>query len=73
MNDLRKWDSSLIKISEYDSIKKELIIEFGNGARYLYQEFPEDLYNDFLKAKSKGEFFHKKIKTHETHKNVRKL
>lgn len=38
-----------------------LSIYFKNGRSYRYFDVPEELFEEFIKAKSKGKFFHKYI------------
>ena len=54
--------SSNIKSVGYDKERQELEVEFNNGGLYSYPDFPEDLFNDFMNASSKGSFFHSNIK-----------
>jgi len=53
----RKWDSSLLTETEYDSDTQELTIEFNNGQRYLYKNFSIEDYDTFCAAESKGKHF----------------
>jgi hypothetical protein len=51
------WDSALVNATEYTREDQELVIEFNNGARYLYKNFTADDYLAFLEAESKGKHF----------------
>jgi hypothetical protein len=62
--------SSNIRKSEFDTTSRELIIEFNNGMRYLYEDIPHQLYTQFRMSESQGKFFNSKIA--QTYKN-RKL
>jgi len=37
-------------------------VVFSNGGQYDYYHIPKEVYDEFLKAKSQGVFFHKNIK-----------
>ena len=52
--------SNLVK-TEYDTITKNLVVEFKNGIRYEFDEGPHQLYTSFRSAKSHGNFFNKEI------------
>ena len=43
--------------SEYDTESKEMIVEFKNGARYIYNEVPHNVYTKFRLSESQGKFF----------------
>jgi hypothetical protein len=60
-----KVKSSNMSTVEYDKKEKELIVKFTNDAdtSYVYKGVEEDVFNNLLKAESKGSFFHKQIKT----------
>jgi hypothetical protein len=49
--------SSNIKASIYDTEAKSMIVEFLNGAKYMYQDVPHQTYTKFRMAKSQGQFF----------------
>lgn len=49
--------SSNIKLSEYDTESKKLIIEFNNGFRYEYDDVPHQIYTRFRLSESQGKFF----------------
>ena len=52
--------SNLVK-SEYDTISKEMIVEFKNGARYKYDDVSHELYTKFRMSESQGKFFNSEI------------
>jgi len=54
--------SSTVSTIDYDSKTRELTVEFLNGGRYVYEAVPESVYNDFVKAESKGKFVAKSLK-----------
>lgn len=55
-------ESSTIKSVGYDREAKALEIEFSSGRLYQYYDVPDEIYNEFTLAPSKGSFFHGKIK-----------
>jgi len=72
--DIRLWESALIKATEYFPSKEELIVEFNNGSRYKYKEFSKELYDSFLNAESKGQFFLSEVrKKYMNSENMEKL
>ena len=54
--------SSAITRIEYNEITRELHITFTSGKTYAYHGVPRDLYERFLRASSKGQFFNDYIK-----------
>lgn len=54
--------SSNIASIGYDKDKLILEVEFIGGSTYTYEEVPENIYNSFLNATSKGIYFHNFIK-----------
>lgn len=54
--------SSTIRSVGYDSESKTLEIEFENGGIYQYFGVPQDVYQRFMSASSKGKFHHAHIK-----------
>jgi hypothetical protein len=56
-------ESSNIHSLGHDPINLTMIVQFRNGKAYSYQNVPEDLYNQILKADSVGSAFHKLIKS----------
>jgi hypothetical protein len=56
-------DSSIISSIEYWPRIKELFVEFKNTGRvYAYQNVPVVIFNDFMRADSKGKYFNQHIK-----------
>lgn len=51
----------------YDAAKKLLTVEFKGGAKYQYEDVPEDVWKKFnatfQSEDSSGAFFHKHIRT----------
>jgi lysyl-tRNA synthetase class 2 len=60
----QELDSSVVKAAEYDPESHTLEIEIKNGRLYRYEDVPEDIYIELLKAPSKGSFFNKEIRDH---------
>ena len=58
---LNEIESANITRSEYDTESKEMIVEFKNGARYIYNEVPHNVYTKFRLAESQGKFFTSEI------------
>ena len=56
------YDSTNIKSSIYDEEKKELIIEFKGGRKYMFEKVPLNIYGSFKRAKSQGSYFNKNIR-----------
>lgn len=54
--------SSTIKSLSYDESKEQMQILFKGGERYLYEEFPIELWNQFINSESKGRYFNSRIK-----------
>lgn len=61
MINLIKVKSTNIDRIGYDKDNKTLYVLFKGQATYTYQDVPEDIYNEFLKAESIGKFFHTNI------------
>jgi hypothetical protein len=55
-------ESSTIKAVDYLGALYVLTIEFKNGSVYHYHIVESKVYKDFLKAESKGKYFHKHIR-----------
>jgi hypothetical protein len=53
----RPVDSSAIASVGYDPAREMLELEFRSGNVYRYFGVPEEIYEDFLQARSKGQFF----------------
>ena len=54
---LNEIESANIARTEYDTESKEMIVEFKNGIRYIYNEVPHNVYTKFRLAESQGKFF----------------
>lgn len=55
-------ESSMIAAIAYDEAAGELYITFHESGTYTYFEVPKRVYDAFLKARSKGQFFNDRIK-----------
>jgi aspartokinase-like uncharacterized kinase len=58
---INEIQSSNLKKTEYDTETKKMLVEFNNGAKYEYSEFPHQLYTQFRMSESQGKFFNTKI------------
>ena len=54
--------SSNVASVGYDSATQTLEVEFLSGAVYQYYNVPENMYDQLIKASSKGRFLHTHIK-----------
>lgn len=54
--------SSVIRAFRYDASRRELLIVFQSGRRYVYQRVPEETYKAMMAAFAKGEFFNAEIR-----------
>jgi hypothetical protein len=61
--------SSNIASIGYDPASQTVEVEFHEGGVFQYYEVPQEVYDDFLAADSKGKFFNQYIK----HYNYAKL
>jgi hypothetical protein len=55
-------DSSNLRLVGHLEQAEVLDIEFRDGGLYRYYGFPTSLHEEFLKAPSRGKFFHQRIK-----------
>jgi hypothetical protein len=49
--------STVIAQFTYAKLKSELVVTFRSGKRYAYEGVPSKVYEDFLRAGSKGRYF----------------
>lgn len=63
--------SSNIKSVGYDEKTHILEIEFVSGGIYQYQNVSKELYERFLRARSKGSFFYTYIKDNKNYPYTR--
>ncbi len=57
-----KVSSSAIKRIEYDAGLRKLLVIFLETGAYTYFDVPRPVYEQFLDAPSKGQFFNDKIR-----------
>lgn len=55
-------NSSSISGVDYNALTKVFIVCFNNGGEYIFYNFPESVFNDFMTSPSKGAFFNNHIK-----------
>ena len=55
-------ESSAIRSIHYSDRRRELSITFAETGTYIYREVPQQVYDDFVKAPSKGQFFNEAIR-----------
>jgi hypothetical protein len=55
-------DSSNLRAVGYDPDEKVLEVEFQGGDVYTYRGVEPDLYDDLMRADSKGAFFQERIR-----------
>ena len=67
---INEIQSSNIKKTEYDTMTKNLLVEFNNGAKYEYDNVPHQLYTQFRVSESQGKFFTTKISKIFKHKKI---
>lgn len=56
------FESSNIEEISYSHPNSTLYVKFKGGAKYEYENVPENLFQSFKIAPSKGRFFHRNIK-----------
>lgn len=61
--ELTAIESSNIKAVGYNDDEQELHVQFNSGKTYSYAEVPQQVYDDFMAAESKGKFFFASIKS----------
>jgi hypothetical protein len=54
--------SEALASAGYDSAHQIFEVEFHNGRIYRYFDFPDEAYEQFISASSKGTFFNTQIK-----------
>ena len=55
-------DSTNIEAIGYDAASSELHVQFLKTGLYVYHDVPQEVFNEFLAANSKGSFFNRNIK-----------
>ena len=59
---LAPMPSTVIQFFDYDASKRELLIEFRSGRRYVYEDVPDDAHTGLRRSFSKGEYFNEHIR-----------
>ena len=54
--------SAVIRRIEYDPVLRELDVTFRETGSYTYGDVPRRVYDEFLAATSKGQFFNEQIR-----------
>mgnify|MGYP003636288076 FL=1 len=54
-------DSSTVKLVEYDTSTRKLLVTFKGDVQYEYEEVPHSVFTKFRMAESQGSFFNKEI------------
>ena len=60
------YDSSNVIASKYDPNSNKLVVIFGNGRHYLYEQVTPKTFENFQRSPSKGSAIHSIIKSHHT-------
>lgn len=55
-------DSTNLEWVSYDEDNQDLYIQFRSGGLYVYHQVPKNIFEDLLKAGSKGRYHNIKIK-----------
>jgi KTSC domain len=71
--DWQPLESKLLASSAYDAGKHILYLRFRGGEVYRYFEFPEEQYQEFLDAKSKGRYFLSSIRNQFRYERLARL
>ncbi len=62
--------STVIRNYLYDPAKSELWITFVTGRKYVYTAVPQDVFDAFKTAFSRGTFFNREIRDHYTFREI---
>jgi len=71
--DWQPFESKLLASSAYDAAKQILYLRFRSGEVYRYFEFPEEQYQEFLDAESRGRYFLSYIRNQFRYERLAKL
>ena len=63
--------SSNIRFVGYDPASRTLEVEFHGGGLYQYSGVPETIYQGFMRAASRGSYFHDLLKGRYPDRQVR--
>ena len=55
-------ESSVFTAAAYRRDERQMYLRFHSGDIYRYFEFPQQMYNEFLVADSKGRYFSRNIR-----------
>ena len=58
--ELTKVESSNINSVGYDN--EDLLVKYNSGTVYRYKKVPKNIYEEFIKAESKGRYMNSNIK-----------
>ncbi|MBO4222336.1 type II toxin-antitoxin system HicB family antitoxin [Bradyrhizobium neotropicale] len=64
-------ESATIKEIAYESSRRELLVTFASGRRYVYDGVPFEVIQAFKSAASKGSFFEREIRDRFPHREFR--
>lgn len=70
-----KWipvESSVFTSAAYRDEEQQLYLRFHDGRIYRYFEFPQEMYEEFLRAESKGTYFARNIRNRFRYEQVHK-
>jgi hypothetical protein len=62
--------STAIRSFRYDPAKRELMVTFITGRRYVYADVPPAVFEAFRSAFSKGAYFNREIRDHYAYREV---
>jgi hypothetical protein len=62
MPDMTPVDSANIESVGYDTSNRELHVRFLGNRTYIYSDVPAELYEELLRAPSKGSFLNRAVK-----------
>ena len=71
--DWQPFESKLLASSAYDAGKHILYLRFRRGGVYRYFEYPEEQYQEFLDAESRGRYFLSHIRNQFRYEPMAKL
>jgi hypothetical protein len=64
--------STAIRFISYDADSERLSVTFVTGRRYIYENVPEKIYDEFLNASSRGQFFNFEIRDRFPYREVKR-
>ncbi len=69
--EIKFWDSSTVKLTEYDIENQILKVEFKNGNVYEYYKVSDEVWNDLQEADSIGKYLNAHIKGKFDYKQIK--